>query len=156
MSDLLVGYFVASKQNNSYTIANHGLLNGDTVRFALGAVGNALPSPWLKALGITSSTRPKTPSKSVRPKVTRCLTLRIAAQATTKQESRANCPCLEVRTTDVQERQSVSARPDRSECLRRTAGSSSSQANRQGDRRHKHLLVSHGQTGATHLMRKGN
>lgn len=48
MSDLLVGYFVADKTKNNFTVANHGLLNGDTVRFALGAVGNALPSPLVE------------------------------------------------------------------------------------------------------------
>ena len=47
-ADLLVGFFVASKQNNTFTVPSHGLLNGDTVRYALGATGNTLPTPLVE------------------------------------------------------------------------------------------------------------
>jgi hypothetical protein len=61
MSDILVGYFTASKQLNQFTITHHGLLNGDQVRFALGATGNTLPSPlvegtWYFVVNATSGT----------------------------------------------------------------------------------------------------
>jgi hypothetical protein len=45
VSDILVGYFTASKQNNTFTVPSHGLINGDTVRFDIGASGNTIPSP---------------------------------------------------------------------------------------------------------------
>ena len=45
MADILVGEFIADKNLNQIAIANHGLLNGDTVRFTLGAVNNNLPAP---------------------------------------------------------------------------------------------------------------
>jgi hypothetical protein len=45
MADILVGEFIADKNLNQIGIANHGLLNGDTVRFTLGAVNNNLPAP---------------------------------------------------------------------------------------------------------------
>jgi hypothetical protein len=59
MSDILVGYFTASKQLNHIQIAGHGLLNGDTVRFTLGATGNTLPAPlvegtWYYVIGAAS------------------------------------------------------------------------------------------------------
>lgn len=62
MADILVGYFTAAKQPVSQIqIANHGLLNGDTVRFSLGATGNTLPVPlvvgtWYYVVGATSDT----------------------------------------------------------------------------------------------------
>lgn len=62
MADILVGYFTASKQPaNQIQVASHGLLNGDTVRFALGATGNTLPTPlvvgtWYYVVGAASDT----------------------------------------------------------------------------------------------------
>jgi hypothetical protein len=61
MADILVGYFTASKQLNQIQIAGHGLLNGDTVRFALGASGNTLPTPlaegtWYYVVSAASDT----------------------------------------------------------------------------------------------------
>jgi hypothetical protein len=61
MADILVGYFTASKQLNQIQIAGHGLLNGVTVRFTLGASGNTLPTPlvegtWYYVIGAASDT----------------------------------------------------------------------------------------------------
>ena len=62
MADILVGYFTAAKQPvNQIQIASHGLLNGDTVRFTLGATGNTLPAPlvvgtWYYVVGAASDT----------------------------------------------------------------------------------------------------
>ena len=61
MADLLVGYFTASKQRNQIQIAGHGLLNGDAVRFTLGAAGNTLPTPlvegtWYYVIGAAPDT----------------------------------------------------------------------------------------------------
>lgn len=62
MSDILVGYFTALKQPvNQIQIPGHGLLNGDTVRFTLGATGNTLPTPlvvgtWYYVVGAASDT----------------------------------------------------------------------------------------------------
>lgn len=62
MADILVGYFTALKQPvNQIQIPSHGLLNGDTVRFTLGATGNTLPVPlvvgtWYYVVGAASDT----------------------------------------------------------------------------------------------------